>query len=57
MQLLEIYNEQLRDLLHEGRSARRLELRATERSSLNVPDATQAYSKPMLLYNNGHYLF
>ena len=41
VQLLEIYNEQLRDLLDSGRSGRRLEIRNTERSGLNVPEATQ----------------
>ena len=44
MQLLEIYNEQLRDLLDEQRSGRRLDIRSTERSGLNVPDAIQARS-------------
>ena len=42
VQLLEIYNEQLRDLLDEQRSGRRLDIRNTERSGLNVPDAIQA---------------
>jgi len=42
VQLLEIYNEQLRDLLDEQRSGRRLDIRSTERSGLNVPDAIQA---------------
>ncbi len=41
VQLLEIYNEQLRDLLDCSRSGKRLEIRNTERSGLNVPDATQ----------------
>ena len=41
VQLLEIYNEQRRDLLDSGRSGRRLEIRNTERSGLNVPEATQ----------------
>lgn len=41
VQLLEIYNEQLRDLLDEQRSGRRLDIRNTERSGLNVPDAIQ----------------
>ena len=41
VQLLEIYNEQLRDLLDSRRSGRRLEIRNTERSGLNVPEATQ----------------
>ena len=44
VQLLEIYNEQLRDLLDCGRSGRRLEIRNTERSGLNVPEATQVQS-------------
>jgi hypothetical protein len=42
VQLLEIYNEQLRDLLDAQRSGRRLDIRCTERSGLNVPDAIQA---------------
>ncbi len=41
MQLLEIDNGQLRDLLGEQRSGRRLDIRNTERSGLNVPDAIQ----------------
>ena len=41
MQLLEIYNEQLRDLLDPSRSCRRLDIRNTERSGTNVPDAIQ----------------
>ena len=41
MQLLEIYNEQLRDLLDDSRSHARLDIRNTERSGLNVPDAIQ----------------
>jgi len=41
VQLLEIYNEQLRDLLDCSRSGKRLDIRNTERSGLNVPDATQ----------------
>lgn len=43
VQLLEIYNEQLRDLLDNSRSTsgRRLDIRNTERSGLNVPDANQ----------------
>ncbi len=41
MQLLEIYNEQLRDLLDNSRSHARLDIRNTERSGLNVPDAIQ----------------
>ena len=41
VQLLEIYNEQLRDLLDITRSQKRLEIRSTERSGLNVPDAIQ----------------
>ena len=46
MQLLEIYNEQLRDLLDEQRTARRLDIRNTERSGLNVPDAIQVADRP-----------
>ena len=41
VQLLEIYNEQLRDLLDETRTHKRLDIRNTERSGLNVPDAIQ----------------
>ena len=41
VQLLEIYNEQLRDLLDNTRSHARLDIRNTERSGLNVPDAIQ----------------
>ena len=41
MQLLEIYNEQLRDLLDNTKSHSRLDIRNTERSGLNVPDAIQ----------------
>ena len=41
VQLLEIYNEQLRDLLDNSRSHARLDIRNTERSGLNVPDAIQ----------------
>ena len=44
MQLLEIYNESLRDLLvseAEARQQRSLALQNTQRSGSNVPDATQ----------------
>ncbi|KAK9806220.1 hypothetical protein WJX72_005827 [[Myrmecia] bisecta] len=41
VQLLEIYNEQLRDLLDETKSQKRLDIRNTERSGNNVPDAIQ----------------
>ncbi len=41
VQLLEIYNEQLRDLLDNSRTHARLDIRNTERSGLNVPDAIQ----------------
>ena len=41
VQLLEIYNEQLRDLLDNTKSHSRLDIRNTERSGLNVPDAIQ----------------
>ena len=41
VQLLEIYNEHLRDLLDESRTHKRLDIRNTERSGLNVPDAIQ----------------
>ena len=40
VQLLEIYNEALRDLLVAA--PRRLEIRSTAAAGLNVPDATQA---------------
>lgn len=43
VQLLEIYNEQLRDLLDNTRSHARLDIRNTERSGLNVPDAIQVH--------------
>ena len=44
VQLLEIYNEQLRDLLVEGPpdAPRRLDIRSTAASGVNVPDALQA---------------
>ncbi len=45
VQLLEIYNEQLRDLLSDG-EPRRLEIRSTACSGLNVPDATQVHPPP-----------
>lgn len=44
VQMLEIYNENLRDLLvseEEARQQRSLELRDTQRSGCNVPDAIQ----------------
>eukprot|EP00775_Hariotina_reticulata_P005972 gene5972-6211_t len=43
VQMLEIYNEQLRDLLADGRSAAasRLDILATQASGCNVPGATQ----------------
>jgi len=43
VQLLEIYNEQLRDLLAPAQpgAARRLDIRNTAASGLNVPDALQ----------------
>ena len=41
VQLLEIYNEQLRDLLDASRSGKRLDIRNTERSGVNVPEAIQ----------------
>lgn len=41
VQLLEIYNEQLRDLLDDRRTAHKLDIRTTERSGLNVPGAKQ----------------
>ena len=44
MQLLEIYNESLRDLLvpeAEARAQRPLQLVSTQRSGNNVPDAIQ----------------
>ena len=51
MQLLEIYNEQLRDLLDNSRSHARLDIRNTERSGLNVPDAIQV---PLLICLPAH---
>lgn len=39
--MLEIYNEVLRDLLGEGGKVNKLEIRNTEKSGLNVPDAVQ----------------
>ena len=51
MQLLEIYNEQLRDLLDNSRSHARLDIRNTERSGLNVPDAIQV---PLLIRPPAH---
>lgn len=47
VQLLEIYNEQLRDLLAPAQqpgAARRLDIRNTAASGLNVPDALQVTS-------------
>jgi hypothetical protein len=41
VQLLEIYNEQLRDLLDDRNRGKKLDIRSTERSGLNVPDAIQ----------------
>lgn len=41
VQLLEIYNEQLRDLLDDVKTQKKLDIRNTERSGLNVPDAIQ----------------
>ena len=41
VQLLEIYNEQLRDLLDTSRVPKKLNIQNTERSGLNVPDAIQ----------------
>ena len=49
VQLLEIYNEQLRDLLDESRTHKRLDIRNTERSGLNVPDAIQVLIGPSVL--------
>lgn len=43
VQLLEIYNEQLRDLLAEDGDKQRLEIRNTERSGQNVPEATRVH--------------
>lgn len=58
VQLLEIYNEQLRDLLDTSRSGKRLDIRNTERSGLNVPDAIQVCSAnaSMQLHGKGSYL-
>ena len=50
VQLLEIYNEQLRDLLDCSRAGRRLEIRNTERSGLNVrrpPRCCTCISRPI----------
>ena len=49
VQLLEIYNEQLRDLLAPAApgAGRRLDIRNTAASGLNVPDALQV--KPRLM--------
>lgn len=43
VQLLEIYNEQLRDLLDTSRAPKKLNIQNTERSGLNVPDAIQVW--------------
>lgn len=48
VQLLEIYNEQLRDLLDNSRTHARLDIRNTERSGLNVPDAIQVWHLPIV---------
>jgi hypothetical protein len=47
VQMLEIYNEQLRDLLADGKSfaANRLEILATQASGCNVPGAKQVCGK------------
>ena len=50
VQLLEIYNEQLRDLLDNTRSHARLDIRNTERSGLNVPDAIQVHILLLVLF-------
>lgn len=39
--MLEIYNEALRDLLSEGGKVNKVDIRCTEKSGLNVPDAVQ----------------
>lgn len=46
VQLLEIYNEQLRDLLSDAEAGcpQRLDIRNTAASGLNVPDARQVSS-------------
>ena len=46
VQLLEIYNEQLRDLLADAEAGgpQRLDIRNTAASGLNVPDARQVPS-------------
>lgn len=41
LQILEIYNEQLRDLLVPCQEARRLDIRNTQKGGSNVPDASQ----------------
>ena len=48
VQMLEIYNENLRDLLvdeGEARLQRSMELRDTQRSGCNVPEAIQVSSR------------
>ena len=55
VQLLEIYNEQLRDLL--DCSQKRLEILSTEPSGLNVPEATQVlFMKSNLSTSNGPHI-
>ena len=46
VQMLEIYTEQIRDLI--SAEERRLDIRSTERSGHNVPDAIQARSSKTL---------
>jgi len=45
LQMLEIYNEQLRDLLVPYQEAKKLEIRNTQRGGSNVPDACQVKVK------------
>ena len=53
VQLLEIYNEQLRDLLDASKSGKRLDIRNTERSGTNVPDAIQVCLPARMLCFSG----
>jgi hypothetical protein len=52
VQLLEIYNEQLRDLLDDRNRGKKLDIRSTERSGLNVPDAIQVMQGGPTLYTS-----
>jgi Kinesin motor domain len=50
VQLLEIYNEQLRDLLDDRNRGKKLDIRCTERSGVNVPDAIQVCHDACFVY-------